>query len=154
MIEHDFDIDELGQSALGVDGEQRALDGLAPRSVPPAALTEHDVDRAFARIVPTWMLERLDTRLGTVGCVAVVKTSGVWMWGTSTDDGPFPDYAFHGSRTSKGFDVEVTHGDVVLRAGRLPWNRLANMATIRACEVQRRDREPLVGEQLALGVAP
>jgi hypothetical protein len=121
----------------------------------PAPLTDRDVDQAFGRIVAGWMLERLDTRLGTVDCVAYLKsTAQLWQWGTGVDDGPFPEYAQHGRRTPKGYDVSIDRAGVTLRAGSLPWNRLANMATVRACELKHRDREPLVGEQLSLAVAP
>jgi hypothetical protein len=112
-------------------------------------LTQPDIDAAFDAAVPPGFLERLDTRLGTVDVVRLLKSRGqVWHVGSHCDDGPFPEWCRRIDRTPRGFEVSVRHGDEVVRAGVLPWNRLANMATLRA--LAQWPREPVAGEQLAM----
>jgi hypothetical protein len=130
-----------------------------------APLTELDVDRAFSFAVPSWLVERLDTRLGTVDVVKLIRNGGCGCHGVVTHEGDLPyggpkpgrpTFCFKLDRTSKGFDVNVIRHeagdvDVMLRSGSIPWNRLANMATIRALELRHETRDPLVGEQLTIG---
>lgn len=141
----------------------------------PDPLLERDVEKAFWIIVDDDFLRRLDTKLGTVEVVKLLKvpTRGTWDYCGTCDpiDGPYSDgkndvyWSFHVRRDQKkGYRVSVTrcnrtpvdepYDSEDVRAGELPWNRIANMATIYACELQRaegRVHEPVVGEQLVLG---
>ncbi len=118
-----------------------------------APLTDDDVDRLFRVVVPDWLIERLDTKLGTDKVVPLIKQHGTYGHSGATPDGPYSDgrnpewWAFRVERDTHGFDAEVIHEyrddrpTEVLRAGRITWNRLANMSTIAALELKRRARE-------------
>lgn len=118
-------------------------------------LSDRDVERVFGLVVPSWELERLDTRLGTAEVAKQLRSRHGTVGGvTGVEDGPYagPErfslwYDCDGRR---GVDVRIERhaGEEreVLRAGRVSWNRLANMATIEAL----RRRAPRPGDQLSL----
>jgi hypothetical protein len=115
----------------------------------PELLTERDVEFLFDRFVPEWMLARLDTRLGTEDVVKIIKHSQGAGGVTGCPDGPYSDgknaeywsfnYESLGARGVKASVVHTVRGgkSTVLREGRITWNRLANIATLRAIEHQR-----------------
>lgn len=112
--------------------------------------TEADLKLAFARIVPDWFLDRLDTRLGTVDVVPLVKHASTWAVVADTPDGEYPEWAHRVERTSRGYSVTVTHYQEVVREGMIGWNNLANRSTIRALERRRGQPAPEVDGQLVM----
>ena len=125
-------------------------------------LTIADVEAAFRVAVAGWMLDRLDTRLGTADCARWIRSMLQCVGACSQcEDGDYPEWSRWVTQEKKGFLVTVKHHlpegvEEVVREGLVVWNRLANMATIRACERQREQHraaaEPLPGEQLVLSV--
>lgn len=134
----------------------------------PDALTDADVEAAFRLGVSRHLLERLDTGLGTVQVVPLLKADAQ-MWGHvgPCDDGPYSDgendewWSISIHRVTAGVEVKVEHcvrdpeTSTVLREGRVVWNQLANMATVTALRMRRErdpDAEPRPGEQTALPI--
>lgn len=129
-------------------------------------LTEEDVEAAFRMACPGWILENLDTGLGTAGAVTWIKGHGqCWGAAAGCEDGPFSDgenpewWARCVERIPAGVSVRVVHEyrdgrpTEVIREGRVVWNQLANMATIAALELRRRaGAAPAEGEQTALPI--
>lgn len=126
-----------------------------------APLTDADVERTFSLTVADWILDRLDTSLGTDGCVRFLRghfqTVGIV---TSTPDGPYSDgenavyWHLWIDQEKRGFHAKIERTSrssgktTTVREGLLSWNRLANMATIAACERKRTNVPP--GTQMVI----
>lgn len=122
-----------------------------------ADLTEQDRQIAFGRIVGRGMLEQLDTRMSTDDTVKWLKARMSCFGGTSTaPDGPYSDgkndeyWSLSFDQEKRGFMVKIRHtvrdrGSYVIREGLMPWNNIANRATIAACEMQGK---PLIPKEM------
>lgn len=123
----------------------------------PAPLTPEDRERAHRSIVGPHLIERLDVHSGTAGVVKWMKPLlQTWAFTHHTPDGPYPEWAFRGSRVPSGFDITIVRGEEVVRAGRLVWNELANRSTGAALDLHRAQHRaaqgPAPGEQTRLAL--
>ena len=133
------------------------------------ALTEADRRAGWRTLVPTWTVERLDTKLGTAQVVPILKAGSQCVGSVSgCEDGPYPEYARWIERCPRGAHVRVEHLDETIREGYVVWNELANLTTFAALELRygpldpndlmpersagRAAREPRPGEQITLFV--
>lgn len=126
----------------------------------PDPLTETDIEAAFRRAVPPWFLDHLDTKLRTAAVVTELRRVAGNAGGCGPClDGPYSDggnpewWSMDWTVTARGCEVQIRHEEragptAVLREGVVPWNALANRATLAA--LARRRQAPAVNEQLVL----
>ena len=122
------------------------------------ALTEADRRAGWRTVVPEWQLERLDTKLGTVQCVAYLKQQNQCVGSVGAcEDGPYPEYSRWVDLDSRrGALVRVRRSrnghDELLREGYVAWNELANLSTLGALEIKHGPfdkKDPLLPERSA-----
>lgn len=128
-----------------------------------APLNDADVEAVLRIVARASVLERLDPRLGTDECRRFLRReSQTISQCSSCEDGPYSDgenpewWSRMIEITARGAEVSVKHETrrppvtTVLRAGSLPWNNLANRATLAALALRRETMEPMPGQQVTL----
>lgn len=124
--------------------------------MPPSGLTDADRKAAWRSLVPVWMIERLDVRLGTADVAKVLKTQGQVLGTVSgCEDGPYSEWSRWVDRCPRGAHVRVYRGGSrdgdLVREGYVAWNELANRTTCAALRLKYGEERVEDGEIVPTG---